>query len=334
MTMTFVATTSPSFARRGSVIPDRMQATGWRFERYDDMRLADGGIGSVLGEVEYLVSGIHPVTEETLDAAPNLRAVLKHGVGVDNIDIAACTARGIPVTNAPGANANSVAELAIGMALNLSRHLQSQHAAIVDGGWERATGRELSGRTLGIVGFGDIGRLTAEKAQALGMNVIVTDLNADTFRDRFPQYEFTTLPDVLARADILSLHVSGGASNAQLIDKAAIAAMKPGALLINAARGEVVDDIALAEALESGRLGGAAIDAHVIEPPDLSRPIYSAKNTLFTPHIGAETEESITRVGGFVMDDIETFLAGGRPDRCLNPEVFGASAETAADRRA
>lgn len=319
--MTFIATTSPGFARHGSV-PARLEATGWGFARCADTTLPDGGLGAHLAELDYLVAGLFPVTEEVLAAAPKLKGVLKHGVGVDSIDIPACTARGIPVMNTPGANANAVAELAVGMMLSFARNIATGHVSVTTGGWDRAAGVEISGRTLGIVGLGAIGKLLAKKAIALGMTVVASDLYPDQAFMAEHGIELLDLDTLLARSDIVSLHVFGGKDNAALIGKDQLALMKPTACLLNLARGEVVDIDALAEALTAGQLAGAAIDAYVSEPPDTSHPIFRAPRVTFTPHTGADTMESIERVGLMNIEDIETLIAGGRPARCLNPEVF------------
>ncbi|MFV0359214.1 phosphoglycerate dehydrogenase [Tropicimonas sp.] len=319
--MTLVATTSPGFARHGSV-PGRLERTGWDFVRCADSALSDGGLGNYLAEVDYLVAGLFPVTGETLTAAPRLKGVLKHGVGVDSIDISACTAAGIPVMNTPGANANAVAELAVGMMLSFARNIATGHASVTSGGWNRAAGTEIAGKTLGIVGLGAIGKLLAVKAQALGMEVVASDLYPDHAFMAENGIALEDLGSLLGRADFVSLHVFGGKDNAALIGKPQLERMKPGACLLNLARGEVVDTDALAEALNDGRIAGAAIDAYVSEPPDTSHPIFSAPRVTFTPHTGADTIESIERVGLMNIEDIETLIAGGRPVRCLNPEVF------------
>ena len=318
--MTRVVTTSPGFAREGAVAK-RLAATGWDFARCADPARADD-LAAHLAEADVLVAGLLPVTAATLAAAPRLRGVLKHGVGLDSIDVAACSAAGIPVTSTPGANANAVAELALGLMLSAARHVASGHLGVVSGGWTRRAGVEITGRTLGIVGLGAIGKTLARKALALGMTVVATDLRPDTAFLAAHGIEALPLEDLLARADVVSLHVFGAPDNAALIAAPELARMKRGAILLNLARGEVVDLDALDAALRSGHLGGAALDAYPAEPPDRSHPIFTAPNVTFTPHSGADTAEAFERVGLMVIEDIETLLAGGRPARCVNPEVF------------
>lgn len=319
--MTVVVTTSPGFGKIGSV-PGEIAARGWDFIRCTDTALPDGGVGAHLAEMEFLVVGLIPATPEIIDAAPKLKAVLKHGVGVDNIDIAAASARGIPVINAPGTNANAVAELALGGMLSLARHIPQGHRAVVDGGWQRHIGSELAGKTLGVVGLGNIGRSLAAKAVALGMRVVATELYPDAAFVSAHDIALLPLDALLRQADYVSLHVFGGADNAHLIGATELALMKPSAFLMNYARGEVVDLDALAAALAAERLGGAAIDAYVAEPPDRSHPIFADPRVVFTPHSGADTSEAVERVGLMNIADIDAILAGRRPGHVVNPDIY------------
>lgn len=323
--MTVVVTTSPGFGRIGRV-PEKLKELGWELVRCSDPALKDGGVWDHIGRADYLVVGLVPATDALLAAAPNLKAVLKHGVGVDNIDVPAATRRGLPVLNTPGANADAVAELALGMMFAMARNMPAGHQTVVSGGWDRKVGSQLGGKVLGILGLGNIGRTLALKARALGMAVIASDPYADKAFAAANGIELTDLDGLLARSDYLSLHIFGGKDNAALIDAAAIAKMKPGARLLNLARGEVVDLDAVADALASGHLAGAAIDAYTVEPPDRSHPIFTAPNTVFMPHNGADTVEAVENVGLMNIADIQELMAGGRPARVLNPEVFPAPA--------
>ena len=241
-------------------------------------------------------------------------------MGVDNIDIAACTAAGLPLCNTPAANAGAVAELAVGLMFGMARFIPQGHASVTSGGWERRVGSQLGGKTLGIVGLGNIGKRLAKLAQGLGMTVIATDKYPDTAYAAANGVEMLELGTLLARADYVSLHVFGGKDNAALIDSSTLAQMKPGARLINLARGEVVDLDAVAAALASGQLGGVAIDAYVTEPPAIDHPVFSHPNAIFTPHSGADTAEAVENVGLMVIEDIETLASGQIPARCLNAQ--------------
>lgn len=320
--MTVLLTTSPSFGRIGRVAA-KLQDLGWELIRCADPNLKDGGVWDHIDRADYLVVGLVPATDELLEKGSRIQAVLKHGVGVDNIDIPACTRRGLPVLNTPGANADAVAELAVGMMFALARNMPAGHQTVVTGGWDRKVGSQLGGKVLGILGLGNIGRNLALKARGLGMRVIASDPYADKDFAAVNDIELTDIDGLLAGSDYLSLHIFGGKDNAALINADSIARMKPGARLLNLARGEVVDLDAVADALNSGHLAGAAIDAYTVEPPDRSHPIFTAPNTVFMPHNGADTVEAVENVGLMNIADIQELMAGGRPARILNPEIFG-----------
>jgi D-3-phosphoglycerate dehydrogenase len=318
--VTFVVlTTSPGFGRAGD-LPERLAATGWRL-----LHCGSEDPAPQLAMADALVAGLPAVTAATLAAAPRLRGVAKHGVGLDTIDIAACTARGVAVTSAPGANAPAVAELALAHLFALSRNLIAGHTTVTSGGWDRRIGREIAGATLGIVGFGAIGRTLASKALALGMKVLVADPFVDPAEALAVGARLLPLPDLLARADHVSLHVLGGPATAGLIGEAELARMKPGATILNLSRGQVLDLDALHHALTSGHLAGAAIDAYPVEPPDRSHPIFADPRVIFSPHSGADTAQALTRMGHMVIDDLETLFAGGRPSRTVNPECWNTA---------
>jgi D-3-phosphoglycerate dehydrogenase len=315
--MTLVLSTAPAFGRHGRV-PARLQALGWEVALCLDAE----SLAARLPEADFLVAGLTPVTEATLAAAPRLKGVLKHGVGTDSIDIPACAARGVPVLNAPGANAAAVAELCLGLMIALARAIPESHAAMIAGGWNRLIGRELGGATLGIVGLGTIGQLVARRARAFGMNLVATDpVSYPDFLAAHP-VEMLPLGDLLARADFVALHLSG---TTRVLGAPEFTAMKPGARLLNLARGEVIDLDALAAALASGRLAGAAIDVYTDEPPDRAHPIFADPRVIFTPHSGGNTEEAVERIGLMNIEDMETLLAGGCPARALNPAALGAT---------
>lgn len=315
--MTVVLTTSPGFGKHGRV-PDLIAESGWELIRCNDTSLEDGGVSQHIARADFLVVGLIPVTAETLKGAGQLRAVIKHGVGVDNIDIPACSAAGLPVCNTPAANADAVAELAIGLMFSMARFIPQGHASVTSGGWDRRVGSQLGGKTLGIVGLGNIGKRLARLARGLGMTVVASDKYPDETFAKENGIAFLPLKDLLGRSDYVSLHVFGGKENAALIDADNLARMKPGAHLINLARGEVIDLDAVAAALETGHLGGVAIDAYVTEPPAIDHPVFSHPNAIFTPHSGADTREAVENVGLMVIEDIKTLLAGATPVRCLN----------------
>lgn len=316
-----IVTTSPNF---GTVkkVSDAIAEKGWTLVRCVDNSLPDGGMSAQAAEMEILVVGLIPADAAIISNAPRLKAILKHGVGVDNIDIPAANAKGIPVLNAPGANSNAVAELALGGMFSLARRIPMVHRVVVDGGWERYIGVELDGKTLGVVGLGNIGKILARKAAALGMTVMASDLYPDKEFAKTHGIKLVELDKLLREADYVSLHVFGGKDNAHLIGAAELATMKPTACIMNLSRGEVLDMDALAVALDKNALAGAVIDAYTVEPPDRMHPIFKNPKVVFTPHSGADTKESVERMGMMVVADIDAILSGKRPPRIINADAL------------
>ena len=248
-----------------------------------------------------------------LVSAPKLRVVGRLGVGLDNIDVPACAARGIDVIPATGANAQAVAEYVIAAALLLRRGAYGATEDVAAGRWPRpalSNGRELAGATLGLIGFGGIGRLTGRLGRALGMQAIGFDAqlpsSSEAWRD--DRTRALTLDQLLAEADVVSLHVPLTAQTRNLIDASRIATMKNDAVLINTSRGGVVDEVALASALRAGRLGGAALDVFTNEPLPTGSPLADCPNLLLTPHIAGVTRESNQRVSSLIAEKVGAAL--------------------------
>jgi len=236
------------------------------------------------------------------------------GVGLDNIDLEACAARGIAVVPATGANALAVAEYVIATAMLLLRGAYRSTEEVAAGGWPRqalGNGREIGARTLGLIGFGSIGRHTARLARGVGMRVVATDAMLEASDPAFAEANVTAvgLDELLATSDVVSLHVPLLAATRGLMDAARIAAMKPGAVLINTARGGIVDEAAVAAALRSGHLGGAALDVFEHEPLAADHPFAGCPNLLLTPHIAGVTAEANERVSLLIADKVLEVLA-------------------------
>ena len=236
------------------------------------------------------------------------------GVGLDNIDLEACAARGIAVVPATGANALAVAEYVIATAMLLLRGAYRSTEEVAAGGWPRqalGNGREIGARTLGLIGFGSIGRHTARLARGVGMGVVATDAMLEASDPAFAEANVTAvgLDELLATSDVVSLHVPLLAATRGLMDAARIAAMKPGAVLINTARGGIVDEAAVAAALRSGHLGGAALDVFEHEPLAADHPFAGCPNLLLTPHIAGVTAEANERVSLLIADKVLEALA-------------------------
>lgn len=259
------------------------------------------------------------VTAPVIAAAPSLKVVGRAGIGIDNIDVPAATERGIVVFNTPDANATTTAELTIAHLLSLSRHLPQADRSVRSGAWTptRYVGAELSGKTLGVIGFGTIGRLVAERGAGLNMRVVAYDPFVAPEVMAAASAEPRELDELLASADYVTLHCPLIEKTRHLIDSRRIAAMKPGARLINCARGGLVDEDALVDALKSGQLAGAALDVYAKEPPKES-PLFALDNVVLTPHLGASTEEAQQAVSVRIAQDIADFLKTGAAETAVN----------------
>jgi D-3-phosphoglycerate dehydrogenase len=289
--VTAVAVTPRSFRSTPGPHLDLLRESGLdvRFPELQRPLDEDEMVGLVEG-CAGLVVGVDPVTRRVLEAGP-LRVVVKFGTGTDNIDIAAAGELGVKVSSTPAANALSVAELTVALLLALARHVALHDRLARARSWERRLGIELAGKRLGIVGYGAVGREVARIAGALGMDVVAHDpflSEADV--------ELVDLGTLLGSADAISLHVPLSESTRDLIDAEALEQMRPGALLVNTARGGIVDEQALAEALRSGRLAGAAVDVFAEEPP-WDSPLVGLDNVVLSPHAGAATAEAARRAG-------------------------------------
>ncbi len=248
---------------------------------------------------------------------PRLKVITLHGVGVDQVDLAAAAARGITVTNVPGANAQAVAEHAIGLMLAVLRHIIVADARLRAGAWAEARilGDELQGKTLGIVGLGNIGRRVATLGQAFGMSVIAY---SPSITVPPPGITMMELAPLLAASDIVSLHAPQNASTEGLLSASHLALMKSSAVLINTARGALVDEVALAKALETGRLAGAGLDVFSMEPPDPRSSLLALPNVVLTPHIGSSTTGALRAIALRGGEDMARVLRGEPP---LHPVV-------------
>lgn len=266
------------------------------------------------------------ISERVLEAAPRLRIVARHGAGYDNVDIDAATRLGIVVTHTPGVNANAMAEFTITMMLALSKHYVQAAQSMVGGEWtrDRFKGCELLGKTLGVVGLGRIGGKVARMAKAFGMHV--------TFYDPFVEpgvaaeagvEAVASLDDLLSSADIVTIHTALTEGTKGLIDERRLHLMKPSSLLINNARGPIVDELALYRALKERRIAGAALDVFCEEPLATDSPLRQLDNVLLTPHLGTMTDETQRRTAVTAAEQIRLVLSGRPPHYPVNPEVLG-----------
>jgi D-3-phosphoglycerate dehydrogenase len=283
--------------------------------------LSPGDLAKIVGDYDGMIirSGVK-ITAEALTTPGKLRVIARAGVGVDNVDVPAATAAGVLVMNTPDANTISTAEHTIAMMLALLHRIPDAHAHVKEGKWERNdyVGRQAAGRTLGIVGLGRVGRAVAERALALQMSVIAFDpfLSGDSAMDGRVQVA-KQLGDLLPQVDCLTLHATLTSDNKNLLGAELLSKMKKSAIVINCARGGLIDETALANALDNGTISGAAVDVFANEPPKDS-PLLKAKNLVMTPHLGASTIEAQTAVSTDAVDEILDYLLHGRIRGAVN----------------
>ena len=296
----------------------------------DKDRLAAAGHEVVIGSEDWLteildcdafVVGLDKVSGETMKAAEGLKIVSKYGIGTDNIDKQTATELGIVVTNTPGASKIAVGELAIGLMFALRRFIPLHNGWVKSGKWDHLMGTELVGTTLGVVGIGNIGKEVITRARGLGMQVIAADPFWDADFAELYDVEQVSLPDLLKRSDVVTLHVPATPETVGMIGRAELAMMKSSAVLVNTARGELIDQEALYQALKGGKLAGAALDVWPTEPPTGS-PLLELDNVIATPHTGGETVESRPRLSGMATDNVLNLLSGVRPEHVVNPAVY------------
>lgn len=272
------------------------------------------------------------VFEETFDAAPGLRVVAVCRNALNQVDLDAATRRGVTVLHAPSRNAMAVAELTIGLMFALLRNIPRADAFVREGAWRdpseayvRWRGRELAGSVVGVIGLGRIGSEVARRCVALGARALGSDPFVDARRAAAAGVRLVSLNDLLRRADIVTIHASAP-EGGPVVGEAALARMKPGALLIHTGAAEALDYAALAAALESGRLGGAALDVFEGHPVPRTSPLLRLPNVVLTPHIGGATRETVERHSRMIAADLERVQRGERPVRLANPGVWRAGA--------
>jgi D-3-phosphoglycerate dehydrogenase len=258
------------------------------------------------------------VTAELLEAAAKLKVIARAGSGVDNVDVPAATAKKIVVMNTPGQNSNAAAELAVAMIFALSRHVPRACAALKACKWEKQLeGREVMGKTLGIVGFGNIGRIVGELGRGIKMKVLAYDPYMSAEKIKELGGEPVSFDDLLARSDYITIHVPKSKETTHLFNAEAIGRMKNGAYLINCARGGIVDENALYDALVSGKLAGGALDVFEVEPPG-EHKLLTLDNFVCTPHLGASTFEAQVNVAVAAADQIVAMLKEGKVINAVN----------------
>jgi D-3-phosphoglycerate dehydrogenase len=275
--------------------------------------LSSEQLQDLLGDIDGMIAGLDELDVSAINAAPELKVIARYGVGYNNVDLQAAKSRGVIVTNTPGANAKAVAELCVSLILNLLRPIIQCSLQTSQGGWPRYKGYSLENKTVGLVGFGAIGKEAARRLAGFECEILAVDLIEDV--EFAAQYgvSFTTLDDLLSRADIVSLHLPGTQDTVRMVDDSFFGKMKTGAYLVNTARGDLVDEQALINALESEKIAGAALDVFQDEPPSKDHPFLKLDNLILTPHMGAHADSATNAMGRMALSECLKVLRGEEP---------------------
>lgn len=283
--------------------------------------LLDGAVGLVVRGVEGSVSA------RVINAAPDLKVIGRSGVGYDNVDISAATARKIPVIYTPGVNARAIAEAAIALIFALCKKVFFWDRQLKLGNWNsrfRNQPGDLDGATLGIIGFGRIGQMLAELIRPFNVTILAYDPYVSNERARQLETELVDLDTLLGRSDFISIHAALTPETQGLINRARLQHIKPGAYIVNLARGGLVESLdVLYEALQSGKLGGVGLDVFQPEPPDVSHPVFQLPNCVTSPHALGLTPQAMTKIFESMANDMAAVFKGESPRHVVNPEVFG-----------
>lgn len=312
-----------SWLRPGDQVHKLLANAGYEVVHSSFKDSADRDLARLVAGFDGVVAGTDPFDAGVIAAADRLRVLGRTGVGYDNIDVAAATRHGVAVCPTPGVNRQSVAEHTVAMILNCARLIPQNIASVRTGGWPQVSGRELHGSTLGLIGLGAIGKAVARIALGFGMTVVAYDPYLDTGFAAEHGIRGVPLDELLATSDFVSLHIFLDETTRHLIDARAISTMKDGAYLVNTARGGVIHERALADALADGKLAGAALDVLEHEPLAPDSPLRALDNLLITAHIGAATVESRARSGMMAAQSVIDVLAGRIPSTTVNPEFAG-----------
>jgi phosphoglycerate dehydrogenase-like enzyme len=309
-----VLVTPTSYGTHDSSLRDRLEAQVGRVTyNTTGQPLSSAQLQELLGDADGFIAGLDEVDAAAIQSAGCLQVIARYGVGVNNVDLDTARQRGIVVTNTPGSNSKSVAELTVVLILNLLRPVMQAAQETRQGGWPRLKGFALEGRTLGLVGLGSIGKEVARRLAGFDCQLLAYDPIQDLdFADDW-QITYTSLEELLARADIVSLHLPALPETLGLVDERFLSRMKPGAWLVNTARGELVDEPALYTALVEGHLAGAALDVFAQEPPGAASPLLLLPQVLPTPHMGAHTDGATNAMGRMALEDCLAVLQGRDP---------------------
>ncbi len=275
-------------------------------------------LSELLPNIDGFIAGLDDIDRNALDAANTLKVIARYGVGYDRVDLQAASEKGIIVSNTPGANASSVAELAFGLILMLARQIPTAQRKLSKGEWPRLQGITLEGKTIGIFGLGAIGKQLAKRLCSFDCQIITYDPYPDMAFSDLYQISFVDQNELIHRSDFISLHVPVLPETREMVNSEFIAKMKAGSYLINTSRGEIVDEAALLDGLQSGHINGAALDTFQKEPPNPDNPLLSHERVICTPHLGAQTDGATNNMGEMAMKECLNVLSGRAPKYQVN----------------
>ncbi len=301
--------TNASFAKYSKRAEEILQDYGLEIIRVKQPVTGENDLLGQLDDVVAIITGLEPVTGKVINSAPRLRVIVKHGIGVDNIDLDAAKEKGVIVANSPGTNREAVADLVFGLMLSLARKIPQSDRQVREGKWPKVFGQSVWGKTLGIIGLGVIGKSVAQRAKGFNMKVLAFDKYWDEEFASANGIIRSEVDEILKESDFVTLHVPLMEETRNLIGEKQLSIMKPTAYLINAARGGVVDEDALYKALKEGRIAGAGIDVFSTEPPTQS-PLLGLQNVILTPHMGGFTDGALSMTSEFVSQVVVDALKG------------------------
>ena len=306
-----VLVTPTSFGRQDPELKKQLEAAvGEVVYNSTGKPLSSEDLMKMLPDVDGYIAGLDQIDKAALQAAKQLQVVARYGVGIDAVDLDAARELKIVVTNTPGANSGSVAELALGLMLTLARNINTAISMTSEGKWPRLRGASLDGKIVGILGYGAIGQQLARRLMGFGCQVLAYDPYARAEAAVQYDVELCERDEVIARADFLSLHLPALPDTIAMVNEDFIAKMKTGAYLVNTARGEIVDEEALLAGMESGKIAGAALDAFVQQPPAADHPLLRHERVIATPHMGAHTDGATNAMGWAALNDCLAVLRG------------------------
>lgn len=305
--------TSTSFGKTDPLPLDKLKQHGCEILENPHKRpLKEVELLPLLENVDGVIAGLDEYTEKVIMNAKRLKVISRYGVGLDNVDMDAAEARGVQVTTVPGINAEAVADLTVGLMINIARKITRADRSLKEGKWEKIFGNSVYGKTLGIIGYGRIGQAVRERVRGFQMPVLVYDPDKEKDLSGRDDIQYRELQELLKASDFISLHANLSEASHMMIGYNELSLMKPAAYLINTARGGLIDENDLCRALKEGLIAGAALDCYLHEPP-IGSPLLSLENVITTPHIGSYSFESVLEMGLCSVDNLINALEGKSP---------------------